>query len=94
MIINKKTKSILTRSDIPNGNWTHEACYVVDDESELSQKILKHFPNIEYVIENDKIVDVTILEVPKEETEKEITPIERIEALEAAILEMALGGAE
>ena len=94
MIINKETKSLLTRSDIPNRNWTSEDCYIVEDGSELSKKILKYFPNIEYVIENDKIIDVNILEVPKEETQKDITPIERIEALEAAMLEMALGGTD
>lgn len=94
MIINKKTKSILTRSDKPNENWTSQDCYVVDDASELSRKILKHYPHIEYVIENDVIVDVNILEPPKEETAKEVTPAERLAALEAAVLEMALGGAE
>lgn len=95
MIINKETKSILTRSDKPNENWTSQDCYVVDDNNvELCQKILNNYPNIEYIIENDVIVDVKILEAPKEETEKEITPEERLAALEAAVLEMALGGAE
>lgn len=94
MIINKKTKSILTRSDKPNENWTSQDCYIVDDNSELSKKILRNFPNIEYVIKNDEIVDVTILEAPKKETEKEITAFERLEALEAAMLEMAIGGVE
>lgn len=94
MIINKKTKSILTRSDKPNENWTSQDCYVVDDSSELGKKILMHYPHIEYVIKNDEIVDVNILEPQKEETEKEITPLERLAALEAAVLEMALGGAE
>lgn len=94
MIINKKTKSILTRSDKPNENWTSEDCYIVDDKSELSKKILQNYPHIEYIIEDDEIIDVTILERPKKETQKEITPIERLAALEAAVLEMALGGAE
>lgn len=78
MIINKKTHSILTRSDKPNENWTKDDCYIIADGSELANKILSNYPNIEYVIENDKIVDVIILEA--KETEKPITEIERLRA--------------
>lgn len=95
MIINKKTKSILTRSDKPNENWTSQDCYVVDDNSELAKKILQNYPNIEYVVEHGKIVDAKILEAEKpNETESPVTIEERLAALEAAMLEMALGGAE
>lgn len=92
MIINKETKSVLSRSDKPNENWTSQDCYVVDDNSELGQKILANCPYVEYIIENEVIVDVKILEPPKKEPE--ITAFERLAALEAAMLEMALGGAE
>ncbi len=92
MIINKITKSILTCSSKPNENWTSQDCYVVDDNSELGKKILDNFPNIEYIIKNDVIVDVKILEAPKKEAE--ITAFDRLAALEAAVLEIALGGAE
>lgn len=78
MIINKKTKSILTRSDKPNENWTSQDCYVIDDNSELGKKILQNYPNIEYVIENDKIKDVNIIE--PEPTEEPINPIEQLRA--------------
>ena len=61
MIINKETKAILTRSDKPNENWTNTDCYVVDDRSELASKILNNYPNIEYIIQNDKIVQANII---------------------------------
>lgn len=90
MIINKKTKTFLTRSDMPCGNWTGQDCYIIDDNSELAKKIIRNYPNIEYVIQNDQITDVKILEPqPKE---KEITPAERLAAVEAAVLELAIGG--
>ena len=65
MVINKKTLSILTRPDKPCENWTDKECYVVDDNSELGKKIFKYSPNISFVIQNDAIVDVVILESPK-----------------------------
>ena len=80
MIINKETKSILTRSDIPNKNWTSEDCYVVDDNTELAKKILSNYPNIEYVIEDDEIKDVIIIKPePKEQ------PISEMEQLRADV---------
>ena len=67
MIINKETKAILTRSDMPNENWTSQDCYVVDDNSELAKKIIANHPYIDYVIEDDTITDVNILSKPEEE---------------------------
>lgn len=73
MIINKETLSFLTRSDKPNSNWTSsDNYYIVDDNSELGQKILNNYPNIEYVIENEEITDVTIIEKEKVYTHEEI----------------------
>lgn len=73
MIINKGTKSFLTRSDKPNENWTTQDCYVIDDSSELATKILNNYPNIEYVTKDDEVVDVKILTPqPKPLTHEEI----------------------
>ena len=80
MIINKKTKSILTRSDIPNENWTSQDCYIVDDNSELGKKILQNYPDIEYVIENNEIKDVNIIKPEPEEQ-----PINEVEQLRADV---------
>ena len=75
MIINKKTFSILTRSDMPNENWTNDDCYVIEDGSELSNKIIGSYPNIEYIIDKGEIKDVKFIkpepvEVPISEFEK------------------------
>ena len=78
MIINKKTLSILTRSDKPNENWTDEDCYIIEDGTKLSNKILNNYPNIEYIFEHGEIKDVTILE-PKE-IEQPVSEIERLRA--------------
>lgn len=61
MIIDRITKSIQTRSDKPNENWTHDSGYiVVDDNSAVAEKILNNYPNINILIENDQVVDVLI----------------------------------
>ena len=78
MIINKETRSILTRNDKPSENWTTQDCYVVDDNSELGKKILNNYPNIEYVIKNDKIVDVNIAEATP--TERPVSEFEQLRA--------------
>ncbi len=46
MLIDKETKAYITRSDIPNGNWTgnNDKYYVVDDNSELAKKIIQYYP--------------------------------------------------
>lgn len=94
MIINKQTKSFITRADKPCENWTSQDCFVLDDNSELAKRIVQNYPHIEYVIDGDEIVDVKILEAPKEEKPQTITIEDRLSALESAVLEIALGGAE
>ena len=78
MIINKKTLSILTRSDMPNENWTNNDCYVIEDGSELANKIMSNFPNIEYIIEKGEIKDVKIVE--PEPIEEPISEFEQLRA--------------
>ena len=67
MIIYKNPISILTRSDVPNENFTNEAdVFIVDDNSELGRKILQHAPFFEFVLENGELVDITPTERPNE----------------------------
>lgn len=95
MIINKKTLAFLTRSDIPNKNWTKQESYIIDDNSELAKKIIKNAPNVEYVIESGKVVDVKITKAEKqEEYEAPIKVESRLEVLENAILESLSDTAE
>jgi len=55
--------SLQTRSDIPNADWTNgQAKYVVDDNSELAEKILSCL-NFEPVEDSDgKLIDVVEVE--------------------------------
>lgn len=67
MIIYKSPISVLTRNDKPNENWTGETdVFVVDDNSELGQKIFQHAPFFEFVLEDGELVDVTPTERPIE----------------------------
>ena len=78
MIINKQDKSYQTRSDVSNFNWLKsDDWYVVDDNSELSQKIQKLYPRFDFVLDdNGELIDV--VEVPK--TQEEINE-ERVEEI-------------
>lgn len=68
MIINKISKDLQTRSDMPNKNWLGNDWVVVPDGSELSQKAEKFFPRFDIVFdENNNVVD--IVEVSKTELE-------------------------
>lgn len=61
MIINKNSKSYLTRSDKTNENWLGDDNYfVVDDSSPLAQKIIDNHPYINFITENGFLVDVEI----------------------------------
>ena len=66
MIINKFTKSYITNSMFPNSNWTgEEDVFVVEDESELAEKIQKHHPFFEFVEKDGKLTDVDLMEIPE-----------------------------
>ncbi len=56
-------------------NYLDTLVYVVDDvlQSELSNKTRNNFPYIDFILENDKLIDVTILEKPaKQKTDMEL----------------------
>lgn len=66
MIIHKLNKNYMTRNDKPNSNWLNdENYYVVEDNSELYNKILSTNYEYEFVVDNNKLVDIipTIVEL-------------------------------
>ena len=68
MIVNKNNKGYQTRSDMPNTNWLNEEeWYLVEDGTELAEKIEKLYPRFDFVVEDGKLVDV--VEVPKTQEE-------------------------
>ena len=84
MLVNKYTKDFQTRSDLPNYNWLDDNYYVVDDNSELAQKIQKLYPRFDFVLDdNGNLIDV--VEVPK--TQEEINK-ERTEEIKNELSEL------
>lgn len=78
MLLNKNSKSYIMRSDKPNENWTDEDLLVVDDNSELAQRIINAHPYYDFVIEEGKLVDIVELEKPPEPPPKP-DPIEQLQ---------------
>ena len=80
-----KDKRFVTRSDAPDTDFMGDADFVVHDDSELAEKIIRLYPNFEFVFdENGQPIDVT-------ETEPEpVPPAPPTNAeLAAAIAELA-----
>lgn len=51
--------NFFTNSDHPNDDWTGEADYIIDDNSEIAQKVISYFPNQKLIVEDGTVVDVT-----------------------------------
>lgn len=63
-----KDKRFATRSDAPDIDFMGNADWVIPDDSELAEKIIRLYPNFEFVFDdNGQPVDVT-------ETESEPEP--------------------
>lgn len=61
-------KHFITNSDHPEDDWIGNADWVIPNDSELAEKIIRLYPNFEFVFdENGQPVDVT-------ETEPEPKP--------------------
>ena len=82
-----KDKRFVTRSVAPDTDFMGDADFVVPDDSELAEKIIRLYPNFEFVIGDDgNIAEVTATEpVPVETVPKPPTNAE----LAAAIAELA-----
>ena len=53
-------KRFITNSEHPNDDWFGDADYIVPDDSELAEKIIRLYPNFEFVFDdNGQPVDVT-----------------------------------
>lgn len=82
MIINKTNYSYQTRSDKPNENWLDDDNYLVlDDNTELAQKVIDNYPYINLQIENGVITDILIDETRKKLDENKEEKLQEIEML-------------
>ena len=80
-----KDKHFITNSDHPEDDWIGNADWVIPDDSELAEKIIRLYPNFEFVFDdNGKPVDATETE-PKPAPPAPPTNAE----LAAAIAELA-----
>ena len=53
-------KQFITNSEHPNEDWIGNADWVIPDGSELAEKIIRLYPNFEFVFDdNGQPVDVT-----------------------------------
>ena len=79
MIVNKITKDYMTNSMFSNFNWLEdENWYVVEDGTELSEKIIRLCPRFDFVLdENGELVDV--IEKPKTELELKQERVDEID---------------
>lgn len=67
MLVNKITKSFMSRSDKPNENWLNDDNYfVVEDNCELYHKIIEYSNNggFDLIINDGELIDIEPV-VPK-----------------------------
>lgn len=87
-------KRFITNSEHSNDDWMGNADWVIPDGSELAEKIIRLYPNFEFVFDdNGKPVDVA--ETEPEPSPPVISLEQRISAMEdatAEIIEMLMGG--
>lgn len=82
-----KDKRFLFNSEHKNDDWIGNADWVIPDDSELAEKIIRLYPNFEFVFDDDgNPVDVTETE-PEPAPEPVPTDHERLEAMEQAFME-------
>ena len=82
-----KDKHFITNSDHPEDDWIGNADWVIPDDSELAEKIIRLYPNFEFVFGgNGQPVDVA--ETEPEPKPPEITTEQRMTAMENAMEEI------
>ena len=89
-----KDKRFATRSDAPDTDFMGNADWVIPDGSELAEKIIRLYPNFEFVFD-DNGQPVDVIETEPEPSPPVISLEQRVSAMEdatAEIIEMLMGG--
>ena len=81
-------KRFITNSEHPNDDWFGGADYVIPDDSELAQKIIRLYPNFEFVIGDDGNISDVVETEPAFIPPAPPTDHERLEALESLFSEI------
>ena len=82
-----KNKHFVTRSDAPDTDFMGDADFVVPDDSELAEKIIRLYPNFEFVFDDDGNIS-DVVETEPEPKPPEITTEQRLTAMENAVEEI------
>ena len=82
MLVNKITKTIQTRADMPNTNWIGSEWYLVTDYSPLATKIKRLFPRFKFITDDNGVL-VDVEEIPK--TQEELNK-ERIAEIDTELI--------
>ena len=89
-----KNKSFMKNPDYSNTDWIGNADWVISDDSELAEKIIRLYPNFEFVLDDDGNIS-DVVETEPEPKLPEITLEQRVTATENAVEElisMIMGG--
>ena len=87
-------KRFSANSDHPNDDWIGNADWVIPDGSELAEKIIRLYPNFEFVLDDDGNISDVVGTEP-EPSPPVISLEQRVSAMEdatAEIIEMLMGG--
>ena len=89
-----KDKSFLKMDLYPDTDWIGNADWVISDDSELAEKIIRLYPNFEFVLDDDGNIS-DVVETEPEPKLPEITLEQRVTATENAVedlISMIMGG--
>lgn len=82
-----KDKHFITNSDHPEDDWIGNADWIIPDDSELAEKIIRLYPNFEFVLDDDGNIS-DVVETEPEPKPPEITTEQRMTAMENAMEEI------
>ena len=89
-----KNKSFVKSKLFPDTDFAGNADWVISDDSELAEKIIRLYPNFEFVLDDDGNIS-DVVETEPEPKLPEITLEQRVTATENAVEElisMIMGG--
>ena len=72
MIILTNDGGFATNSEFPNTDWTGEAIQIIDDNSELGQKIISMTPNVKLIYTDGVVTDCEDITPELYDTESDI----------------------
>lgn len=93
MIVYKINKGFEQQSDKHNINWTNQDCYIIEDGTDLANKIINAYPYYNFITnESDNLIDIEVLDKPIVEPEPTLAEeVEELKQLVADLVSLQLG---